>query len=139
VQSRIVKLEIIQALWEGRLLPPKTAGSVRAVYFGHGLSMALKVQRHYSMYTAPEHFVFCKPDGSSLNPDVLRRDVLYPVPGPTRYPAHFPCRGISHVPAFGRQYHQPSNPPMPDCSKISTRPITYLTLIEIRSNPSHHK
>jgi integrase len=72
------KLEIRQALWEGRLLPPKTAGSVRTIYFGHGLSMALIVQKQNSMHTAPEHFVFCKPDGSPLNPDVLRRDVLYP-------------------------------------------------------------
>ena len=41
--------------------------------------MALTIQEQNSKYTAPEHFVFCKPDGSSLNPDVLRRDVLYPV------------------------------------------------------------
>jgi len=27
---------------------------------------------------APEDFVFCKEGGSTLNPDVLRRDVLYP-------------------------------------------------------------
>jgi integrase len=73
------KLEISQALWEGQLLPPKTAGSVRTIYFGPALSMALTIQKQKSMHTAPEHFVFCKPDGSPLNPDVLRRDVLYPV------------------------------------------------------------
>lgn len=47
------KLEISQALWEGRLLPPKTAGSVRTIYFGHGLSMALIVQKQNSTHTAP--------------------------------------------------------------------------------------
>jgi integrase len=73
------KLEIRQALWEGQLLPPKTAGSVRAIYFGPGLSLALTIQKQNSMYTALEHFVFCKLDGGPLNPDVLRRDVLYPV------------------------------------------------------------
>jgi integrase len=41
--------------------------------------MALIVQKQNSTHTAPEHFVFCKPDGSPLNPDVLRRDVLYPM------------------------------------------------------------
>jgi len=29
-------------------------------------------------HSNPEGFVFCKEDGSPLNPDVLRRDVLYP-------------------------------------------------------------
>jgi integrase len=31
-----------------------------------------------SQYIGPEDFVFCKPDGSSYHPDVLRKDVLYP-------------------------------------------------------------
>jgi integrase len=73
------KLEIKQALWEGQLLSPKTMGSVRTIYFGPGLSVALTVQKQNSMYTGPDNFVFCKADGSPLNPDVLRRDVLYPV------------------------------------------------------------
>ena len=73
------KLEIRQALWEGQLVLPKTAGSVRTIYFGPGLSLALTIQKQNSDYTAPEHFVFCKQDGTPLNPDVLRRDVLYPM------------------------------------------------------------
>ena len=31
-----------------------------------------------SQYIGPEDSVFCKPDGSSYHPDVLRKDVLYP-------------------------------------------------------------
>lgn len=44
----------------------------------------------------PDDFVFCKADGSTLSPDVLRRDVLYPVldrlniPRSSR-PAGFDC------------------------------------------------
>ncbi len=31
-----------------------------------------------SRHIGLEDFVFCKPDGSTLHPDVLRKDVLYP-------------------------------------------------------------
>jgi integrase len=41
--------------------------------------MALKVQLQNTIHTAPDDFVFCKQDGGPLNPDVLRRDVLYPM------------------------------------------------------------
>jgi hypothetical protein len=30
------------------------------------------------LFIGPADFVFCKADGSPLNPDVLRKDVLYP-------------------------------------------------------------
>ena len=39
------KLEIRQALWEGQLVPSKTAGSLRTIYFGPGPSMALTIQK----------------------------------------------------------------------------------------------
>jgi integrase len=71
-------LEIRQGLWEGQLVSPKTESSVRMVYFGPSLLAAFTIQRQNSNYIEPEHFVFCKEDGSPLNPDVLRRDVLYP-------------------------------------------------------------
>ena len=73
------KLEIRLALWEGQLLQPKTEGSVRTIYFGPALFAALSTQKQNSGRTSSEDFVFCKGDGSPLNPDVLRRDVLYPV------------------------------------------------------------
>jgi integrase len=71
-------LEIRQALWAGELVTPKTEGSVRVIYFGPSLLSALSAQKQNSNHNEPEDFVFCKKDGSPLNPDMLRRDVLYP-------------------------------------------------------------
>lgn len=71
-------LAIRQALWEGELVTPKTEGSVRVIYFGPSLLAALVTQKQNSNHNSPDDFVFCKEDGSVLNPDVLRRDVLYP-------------------------------------------------------------
>ena len=71
-------LEIRQALWEGELVTPKTQGSARVIYFGPSLLSALIARKHNSNHNGPLNFVFCKEDGSPLNPDVLRRDVLYP-------------------------------------------------------------
>jgi integrase len=78
VDLDVQKLEIRQSLWEGQLVQPKTEGSVRVIYFGPLLLAALTSQRQNSNQNGPEDFVFCKEDGSPLNPDVLRRDVLYP-------------------------------------------------------------
>ena len=36
------------------------------------------ISKANSNHNSPEDFVFCKEDGTPLNPDVLRRDVLYP-------------------------------------------------------------
>jgi integrase len=69
-------LEIRQALWEGELVSPKTEGSVRTILFGPALPVALTDQKKQSKHIDAEDFVFCKPDGTPLNPDVLRRDVL---------------------------------------------------------------
>jgi len=71
-------LQIRQALWEGELVSPKTDGSIRVIYFGPSLLSALTAQKQSSNHNKPDDFVFCKEDGSPLNPDVLRRDVLYP-------------------------------------------------------------
>lgn len=73
------KLRIEQSLWHGRLLDPKTKGSFRTVLFGEALGKALTNHLQNSQHIGPEDFAFSKPDGSTLNPDVLRRDVLYPV------------------------------------------------------------
>lgn len=32
-----------------------------------------------SLHQGPDDFVFCKNDGSALDPDVLRKDALYPI------------------------------------------------------------
>jgi integrase len=39
---------------------------------------ALTAQKQNSNHRGQDDFVFCKDDGSPLNPDVLRRAVLYP-------------------------------------------------------------
>jgi integrase len=72
-------LRIEQSLWHGQLVPPKTQGSVRTIYFGETLAMALTQHYERTGYKKPENFVFCCKDGSPLNPDVLRKDVLYPI------------------------------------------------------------
>ena len=62
-------LEIRQALWEGELVAPKTEGSMRVIYFGPSLLSALMAQKRNSNRGAQDDFVFCKDDGSPLNPD----------------------------------------------------------------------
>ncbi len=57
---------------------PKTEESVRTIYFGPSLQGALTSQKLNSNHNGPTDFVFGKEDGLPLNPDVLRRDVLYP-------------------------------------------------------------
>jgi integrase len=78
IDFEVQTLEIRQALWEGELVAPKTEGSVRLIYFGPSLLSALMAQKQNSNHNGSDDFVFCKDDGSPLNPDVLRRDVLYP-------------------------------------------------------------
>jgi integrase len=73
------KLRIEQSLWHGKLVPPKTQGSVRTIYFGNALANALAEHFQRAVSRESDDFVFCKKDGSPLHPDVLRKDVLYPV------------------------------------------------------------
>ncbi len=47
--------------------------------FRRALSEALKNHREKSSHRGPGDFVFCKRDGSTLDPDVLRKDFLYPI------------------------------------------------------------
>jgi integrase len=72
------KLRIEQSLWRTQLFAPKTMGSIRTIYFGEGLAQALAEHSQKAARKGPEDFVFCKPDGEPLHPDVLRKDVLYP-------------------------------------------------------------
>lgn len=72
-------LWIQQSLWQRQLVSPKTSGSVRTVPFGDGLAQPLLEHHHHAAHKQPEDFVFCRRDGTPLNPDVLRKDVLYPV------------------------------------------------------------
>ena len=73
------KLRIEQSLWNKQILPPKTVGSVRTIYIGDVLAGVLRKHHQESAYCEPENFVFCDKEGTSLHPDVLRKDVLYPI------------------------------------------------------------
>src|SRR5262245_53769123 len=73
------KLRIEQSIWYGQLGKPKTLSSVRTILFGKALGEVLTRHLQESVNIGPDDFIFCKRDGSSLNPDVLRKDVLYPV------------------------------------------------------------
>ena len=71
-------LRIVQSLWYGELVEPKTKASNRTVLFGELLAKVLTRHLEQSSRIGPNDFVFCDSDGVPLNPDVLRRDVLYP-------------------------------------------------------------
>jgi integrase len=73
-QSRIE-----QSFWRGLLVAPKAKYSVRTINMSVVLVEALTKHREASDRKASNDFVFCKRDGSPLHPDVLRKDVLYPV------------------------------------------------------------
>jgi integrase len=76
LQARTLRIE--QSLWQGQVVPPKTPGSVRTIPFGEGLAQALAEHSQNTVRREAEAFVFCKPNGAPLHPDVLRKDVLYP-------------------------------------------------------------
>jgi integrase len=71
------RLRIQQSLWEGEIVPVKTRSSVRVLLFGEVLAGHLTDHLQRSAYIGPEDFVFTNESGGPLNPDVLRRDVLY--------------------------------------------------------------
>jgi integrase len=73
------QLRIEQSFWRGLLVAPKTRDSVRTLNIGVVLVEALRRHRDVSDKKTSNDFVFCKKDGSPLHPDVLRKDVLYPV------------------------------------------------------------
>jgi integrase len=73
------QLRIEQSFWRGLLVPPKTKDSIRTINLSMVLADALKRHREASDKTTSNDFVFCRRDGSPLHPDVLRKDVLYPI------------------------------------------------------------
>jgi integrase len=77
LQSKI--LQVSQSLWKKQIVPPKTLSSVRRIPMCEMLASALISHRETSSFIEPLDFVFCKKDGTPLNQDVLRKDVLYPV------------------------------------------------------------
>jgi integrase len=72
-------IHIERSLWGGELQTPKTDASVSTVPMKSVLKSALTQLRQRGDHTELDSFVFCKSDGAPLHPDVLRKDVLYPV------------------------------------------------------------
>jgi integrase len=73
------QLCIEQSLWRGQLVDPKTEDSSRTIQLGDILTQVLLEHQRTSPHNNPGDFIFCKPDGSHLDPDVMRKDVLYPI------------------------------------------------------------
>jgi integrase len=91
------ELRVEQSLWNKQVVAPKTKESRASIWFDAVLTRVLTEHRRNSSHAAPKDFVFCKPDGSSLSPDVLRRDVLYPALDRLRIPR---IKGASGLHAF---------------------------------------
>jgi integrase len=72
------KMQIAHSLWKRQLVSPKTTHSEHTIPLGYVLADSFAAHLKNSMFTDPEDFVFCSKEGKSLNPDVLRKDVLYP-------------------------------------------------------------
>lgn len=83
-------ISIQNSLWNGLLVRPKTEASIRTLHAGPTLMSVLHDHWTDSGHRAPTDLVFCKADGKAHNPDVLRKDVLYPtldrlqIPRPAR-------------------------------------------------------
>jgi integrase len=77
LERRIIRIE--HSLWRGQLLSPKTTASTRDIPSGTALNETLRNHRENSLHRGLDDFVFCKKDGSALDPDVLRKDTLYPI------------------------------------------------------------
>jgi hypothetical protein len=71
-------LRVLHSLYKRQLVAPKTFSSARQIPLGDVPANALASHREASSFIGPEDFVFCGQDGMPLNPDVLRKDVLYP-------------------------------------------------------------
>jgi integrase len=71
-------LSITHRLWRARLGPPKTKKSKAKIQLVVELVEQLANLQESSGFNSPEDFIFCKLDGASLDPDYLRREVLYP-------------------------------------------------------------
>jgi integrase len=73
------ELRIEQSLWRGKLVDPKTEDSLRVIQIGDVLTRVLSEHQRQSSHNKPDDFIFFKPDGSHLDPDVMRKDVQYPI------------------------------------------------------------
>jgi integrase len=77
IKQRTIRIE--QSFWNGQIVSPKTPGSIRTIVMGDILAHALETHLQSCTCADGNRFVFAKRDGTPLNADVLRKDVLYPV------------------------------------------------------------
>jgi hypothetical protein len=72
-------IKVQNSLWNGLIVRPKTEASMRVLYAGPLLMKFLRDHWTLASHRTFADLVFCKSDGQAWNPDVLRKDVLYPV------------------------------------------------------------
>jgi integrase len=70
-------LFVNQSVWRGNVKKPKTRSSVRKFRLHHILVKRLQDHKASSKHNGLDDFVFCREDGSPLDPDWLRESVLY--------------------------------------------------------------
>ena len=69
---------VTHSLWRGPLLELKTESSRAPVYLSNPLFHALIEHLEVSAFAAWDDFVFCRQDGSPVDPEFLRRSALSP-------------------------------------------------------------
>jgi hypothetical protein len=74
------KLRVAHSLWKKQLVSPKTIASARSIPLSEVLVSALAAHHESSAFREGDDFVFCTSQGEPLNPDMLRKDVLYSNP-----------------------------------------------------------
>lgn len=72
------RIMITGSLWHGKLVTTKTEASDREIGMSDQLARILMAHRGGSNYRAADDFVFCKTDGTPMDPDSLRRQGIYP-------------------------------------------------------------
>jgi integrase len=72
------ELSITNSIWRGRLTTPKTKASERLLRLPEQMLQMFFDHRQESAFQADSDFIFPRPDGRPLDPDVLREWVLYP-------------------------------------------------------------
>ena len=72
------RLKISKNVWRGKIQDSTKTGAVVVRHLPEPLLQALKAHRQRSRFGGMEDYVFARADGSLLDPDLVRRDVLYP-------------------------------------------------------------
>jgi len=77
-------------LVEGLKETSRTTGKLRrhTVGMSEALKRILEARREVSPFKEPHHYVFCRTDGRPLDPDHIRRSVLYPALEAAEIPFH---------------------------------------------------